>query len=1072
MAARRRKICSIVSLIVLTVVVSAVFFSYLYYRDLKKTLLAELSGKASAFVGQPVAVGDISFSLVHGITITDVQIRNPEGFPPGRLLAVKKVFFDIDYRALPEGEIHMRKILLSSPELTIAKDSKGRPNISDELMRLLSKKGTTRYRIDELSLTSGSITVGNDPLLKNGEIDVTLKNLSSLSGTTTAIEGSTLWASSNEVRIEGWASLSAEPKKFGITLSVPDLNFSPFREFLSKYRIDADRIQGEILVSAEGDTAQGIAVSSALQLKSPAAFYRKRLLDIRMEADVFYDVPSHSADIRTLTMKMGDTQVISAKGKIKNLSGSPLYDFGMKVENLDLSVFDFVAGTTVEGIVTSGPLRVKGRMTGPLPEVSGSVRLKNGSVNADDLDIRNVDGRITFSSGREMSTDMDVSALLVKVAGHGLPKAADARLSLSAHGQRRNVILSAGLTALPFVIEIGGNGNASLGDLRVSLDGTLREKNFSGKSSFQVAKIKYEDYLLKGLKGEVVIGYVGRVLTIGAPKIKTDIFSFGGESVRVKPLGPREGLLLEAKGLNATYPSEKAALKGLAFSGRLHTAGSMSGDFDFSLAGATLRGASANGISGKTSFSDKKFSLNVPSAGIAGGRLRIVAEGPTSGGPFPVKAEMIAEHVDIGELLRPFMKEKPAYRISGDAEKAAFSGTIDSAESLHGKLTTDLRKVSVLDEQTKRRPLKDATLRSKVEFQGDTCSFTADASAGKVGAAFTGTAKNFLGKGRSVNLQAHLAETPAAEIRNAFWDIFPDALLYSGMEGSLSSDLRIDYQRGGIVLDGDLRLKEFTLTGENDEYSFGPVNGTVPIVYGHAGEGMSLDMPPFERADFDKLKKSYAAEFPADGYRRINVGSFRYGFRLLRDITVWVKQEKSGLKIGRFSANIFDGRLSGSAVVDLADGLRYRAGFVLDGLSLTRLCDDIETIKGYISGKVDGVGLVRGSGTDLRQLIGKTDFWTYSTKDEETKVSREFLQKVGGPSLKAYIGDRRFDKGEMILYLQNGFVIFRELEISHRNFLGMQDLSVKVAPLSNKISLDDLMWSIVEAASRAEKKGQ
>jgi len=29
----------------------------------------------------------------------------------------------------------------------------------------------------------------------------------------------------------------------------------------------------------------------------------------------------------------------------------------------------------------------------------------------------------------------------------------------------------------------------------------------------------------------------------------------------------------------------------------------------------------------------------------------------------------------------------------------------------------------------------------------------------------------------------------------------------------------------------------------------------------------------------------------------------------------------------------------------------------------------------------------------------------------------------------------------MSLYLQNGFVIFRELEISNRNFIGMKDLT-------------------------------
>jgi hypothetical protein len=1072
MAARKRRICAFVSLVLLTVVVSTAFFSYLYYRDLKKILLAEVNGKASAVIGQPVTVGDVSFSLSQGIAITDIQIQNPEGFPPGRLLAVKRVFLDIDCRALTEGELHLRRILLFSPGVTVTKDREGRMNISDKLMRLLSKKGATRYRIDELGLTSGSVTFGNDPLLKIGEIAMTLKNLSSLPGTTTAIEGSTLWVGTNKVRIEGWASLSAEPKKFRISLSTDDLRFSPFREFLSRYRIDADRIQGGIVVNAEGDTVKGVAVSSVLQLKSPAAFYRKKLLDIKMDADVFYDISSQSAEIRTLIMKFGNAPVVSAKGRVRKIMEGPVYDLTAKVESLDLSSFDVMKGIAVTGVVSSDTLQVRGSGARTLPEVSGSVRLRNGSVRANTLDVRNIAGSMKFSSGRDISADMDVSASVVKVAGRRLPEAADTRLSLSARGQLRNVTLSAGLTAAPFVIETGREGNVAVGDLRVSLGGTLRGKNFSGKSSFQVAKIKYKDHLLRSLKGAVGIGYVRRTLTVESPEIETDIFSIRAGSLSVKPLAPGEGFLLEAKGLDATYPSEKAALKGLAVSGRLHTAGSTSGDFDFTLAGATFRGAAANGISGKASFSDRKFSLDVPHAGIAGGRISIVAGGLTSGGPFPMKAEVIAEHLDIGELATAFIKDKPGYRVSGDAEKAAFSGTIDSDASLHGKLTIDLRKVSVLDEKTKRRPLKDASIRSEVEFQGDTCSFTADASAGKVGAAFTGTARDLLAEGRSVHLRAHLAETPAAEIRNAFWDIFPDALLYCGMEGSLSSDLRVDYQKEGIVLDGELRLKEFTLTGENDEYSIGPVSGTVPVVYGHAGDGMPPEMPSFERSDFEKLKKAYAAEFTADGYRSISVGSFRYGFRLLRDITVRVKQEKGGLKIGMFSANIFGGRLSGSAAVDLAGGLRYRAGFVLDGLSLTRLCDDIEPIKGYISGKVDGVGMVRGSGTDFRKLIGKADFWTYRTKEEETKVSREFLQKIGGPSLKAYIGDRRFDKGEMILYLQNGFVIFRELEISHRNFFGMQDLSVKVAPLSNKISLEDLMWSIVEAASRAEKKGE
>jgi hypothetical protein len=49
-------------------------------------------------------------------------------------------------------------------------------------------------------------------------------------------------------------------------------------------------------------------------------------------------------------------------------------------------------------------------------------------------------------------------------------------------------------------------------------------------------------------------------------------------------------------------------------------------------------------------------------------------------------------------------------------------------------------------------------------------------------------------------------------------------------------------------------------------------------------------------------------------------------------------------------------------------------------------------------------------------------------------------------------------------------VIFRELEISNRNFIGMKDLDMKVAPLNNRIAIDHLMWSIIEAAYRAKKK--
>jgi hypothetical protein len=60
----------------------------------------------------------------------------------------------------------------------------------------------------------------------------------------------------------------------------------------------------------------------------------------------------------------------------------------------------------------------------------------------------------------------------------------------------------------------------------------------------------------------------------------------------------------------------------------------------------------------------------------------------------------------------------------------------------------------------------------------------------------------------------------------------------------------------------------------------------------------------------------------------------------------------------------------------------------------------------------------------------------------------------------------------MSLYIQKGFLIFKEMEISNRNIFGIQDLSVKVAPLNNRIAIDHLMWTLVEAADRAKKNNE
>jgi hypothetical protein len=648
------------------------------------------------------------------------------------------------------------------------------------------------------------------------------------------------------------------------------------------------------------------------------------------------------------------------------------------------------------------------------------------------------------------------------------------RFSLNAKGRQRDMVLSAVMSTSLIEMQISKENELSLGTLHVLMDGKLKEDAFSGKSTADATRMRYNNYSLERMKCGLEFSYSQGSIAIKNPRIESEDFSSSADLVKIE-INRKGGLSIEAKNMSAAYPLKKTALQGLDFAATLDTAGkNISGNTTFSAAGVLFREIKSGRITGSGNFHEKGFSVDIPLAEFAGGRIRVVAEGKTFQEPFPVKAEMTAEHIDLSAISAAVEEfSETGYRVSGSLESSRFKGTIDSKESLHGEAEMDLQKFSVVNKKTKQYILKDALIQTKIALQGKDCAFTSAASAGKVGVTAEGTVKALLGKDRSVSILGHLKETPLMEIRNSFWDVFPDSLLYAGMGGSVSSDLRADNEKDKIVLRGDLRLKDLVLEGENNEYSVGPVNGVLPFVYSAPDEmNKPITLPTFERSEFESIGRHYADTSPTVDYHRITIGSLQYGFRLLKDLDIWIKQDGSSVNVERFSANIFGGRLNGSAVIDLNNGVHYRAGMILKGLSMTELCDAIDPIKGYISGKVDGIGLLKGSGPGLPDLIGKADLWTYSSKTEKTKISRELLQKIGGPSIKSYIGDRPFDKGVMSLYIQKGFLIFRELEIAHRNFLGVQDLSVKVAPLSNRIAIDHLMWTIVEAANRAKKNNE
>jgi hypothetical protein len=1072
MALNLKRIFPIASAIVIILIFFLVFIGYL---DVKKTLVTRISGKVTSLIGQRVDIGDLSFSPSAGINLYNMSIENPEDIGPGHLLHIKMIYLNMKFSELLRGKIYFKNIVIYSPELTFLKDKNGKLNISQKLMQFLTEKSEAQYQVDECTIDSGAVHFNKDERYSTDNINLHILNLSSFPDTRTLIQGHVSYAGQNKMKIDGWAYLNDELKKFSLSLSSEEFSLSVFKKYFDRYKINTEKTKLTIHITAEGDSEKGINLKSNIQIKDAGfIFFNKDAQNILLNVDAFLNTRDNSLVINNISLAAGDVLAIHSKGVITDILKIPFYRAELKINRIDLSAFNFMKDLKTSGIVTSNNIHVRGTFKKVIPEISGTLQFKDAAVKSNDMHIKRINANVTLSSeDRELSVKTEATARILMAGGYILNKPSDISLSVNTKGKSEKIDVISSVTLSPFEMVVKGNKTAYSDSINVHIEGSIKDTAFLGRSFFELRGIKYDDYKIPRLNGSFGVDFTKNTIAIKDLSLKTEDFTSSAGQIKIKMPEGKAGYSIDSKDVNISYPEKQIELNNFDLYADVHTGREkISGTIDFSIRKGKVQGITSGLISGTGNFDEKDFSVDIPRAEISGGKMKLVLKGRTSEDPFPLTMKAVAENIDTSDISKALSKLSGiSYSIAGKIKSAGFDGTLHSVDSLKGNAFVTARNLSVLNEGTKRNILKEGFLDSEMTFKGNALEFKADAGTGNVSTGISGIIERFMKKDRSIKIKAHLPEVKAADIRNSFWDIFPDGLLYAGLDGSISSDVFIDYGNSRLRVNGDLMLKDFTLKGENNEYSIGPINGVVPIIYNEADDQQKPSQTtPFERSEFDNLHKYYSQKTVEGKFTKVTIGSLSYGFRFLEDITIWTRQNSNVLNIEYFSGNISEGRFYGSALVDISHGFNYRAGILLKGLSLTRLCENIEPLKGYISGKVEGIAYLKGSGFDSSQLIGKADFWTYSTDNEKTKISREFLQKIGGPSLKAYIGDRRFDKGIMSLYLQDGFVIFKELELSNKNIFGITDLSVKVVPFNNRIAIDHLMWSITEAAQRTEGK--
>src|SRR5580692_11133360 len=170
---------ALVLVLVLIVLTVPYFLNVDRYRD-------TIADAITRQTGRKVTLGPIHARIFPGagVTVTDLHIGNPQGFPEGDLLGADEIGVNVALAPLMHGTIHVNSVDIVRPKLTILTESSGKNNYTFEAPAKSgdSSSSMTLDQIDRINLTGAEIVVGSvikgaaAPLADTKGINITLHN--------------------------------------------------------------------------------------------------------------------------------------------------------------------------------------------------------------------------------------------------------------------------------------------------------------------------------------------------------------------------------------------------------------------------------------------------------------------------------------------------------------------------------------------------------------------------------------------------------------------------------------------------------------------------------------------------------------------------------------------------------------------------------------------------------------------------------------------------------------------------------------------------------------------------------
>jgi len=347
------------------------------------------------------------------------------------------------------------------------------------------------------------------------------------------------------------------------------------------------------------------------------------------------------------------------------------------------------------------------------------------------------------------------------------------------------------------------------------------------------------------------------------------------------------------------------------------------------------------------------------------------------------------------------------------------------------------------------------TVSKALVTAGEGISITAD---GRLENAFSGN--------RQGNFSFAVAPAPFNSYVDAFINSMPRFVQNAAVDGSLAAHGTLALHNGHRLLQGDLLFGKIRLDSPGQAIDIQEMDGSFPFSLDLSGRTAATVPKPldFSRDNFQQLHGQLNRQ-PENG-RMVRIARISLGKVELGPVILHVRAANGLTEIVSLRSPLYEGTVLGTGWLLMKNGVNYRSDLLLSGLSLKELCSRFPDVKGYISGRVNGIVSLYGEGGGISQLYGFLDLWANEAGGEKMLVSRDFLQRLGGKKLSGifFRKDIPYDRAEISALLEQGYLSFDTLDIVHTNVFGVRDLNVSIAPSQNRIALDYLIESIRQAA--------